>query len=191
MALGEDEEPKVAVEEEEQRKSHKQIEESRQRLAKLLFDGTQMVTNIQVAADLRETQRRAEEAELKLQSHPSVWIFNLSLSRTWSASVPVWRMRLGALAPFSVQGQTHGTVVAELKNKDEQYVQAIKKQSDDIHLLLERMEEQIRLLLKTYRHNLLQIEKAFELERQELLDKNRKKWEEGIQAHNTQEVRSV
>lgn len=38
-----------------------------QRLAKLLFDGTQMVTNIQVAADFRETQRRAEEAELKLQ----------------------------------------------------------------------------------------------------------------------------
>ena len=38
-----------------------------QRLAKLLFDGTQMVTNIQVTADLRETQRRAEETELKLQ----------------------------------------------------------------------------------------------------------------------------
>uniref|UniRef100_A0A8B9QIK8 Uncharacterized protein n=1 Tax=Apteryx owenii TaxID=8824 RepID=A0A8B9QIK8_APTOW len=38
-----------------------------QRLAKLLFDGTQLVTNIQVAVDSRETQRRAEEAELKLQ----------------------------------------------------------------------------------------------------------------------------
>lgn len=38
-----------------------------QRLAKLLFEGTQMVTNIQVAADSRETQRRAEEAELKQQ----------------------------------------------------------------------------------------------------------------------------
>ncbi|NXN28198.1 DRC1 protein, partial [Nycticryphes semicollaris] len=76
----------------------------------------------------------------------------------------------------------------ELRNKDEQYVQAIKKQSEDIHLLLERMEEQIRLLLKTYRHSLLQIEKAFELERQELLDNNRKKWEEGIQAHNTKQL---
>ena len=38
-----------------------------QRLAKLLFEGTQLVTNIQMAADLRETQRRAEEAKLKLQ----------------------------------------------------------------------------------------------------------------------------
>lgn len=38
-----------------------------QKLAKLLFEGTRMVTDIQVAADLRETQRRAEQAELKLQ----------------------------------------------------------------------------------------------------------------------------
>ncbi|KFW64146.1 Dynein regulatory complex protein 1, partial [Pygoscelis adeliae] len=81
-----------------------------------------------------------------------------------------------------------GALQQELKNKDEQYVQAIKKQSDDIHLLLERMEEQIRIMLKTYRHKLLQIEKAFELERRELLDNNRKKWEEAIQAHNAREL---
>ncbi|KFZ62841.1 Dynein regulatory complex protein 1, partial [Podiceps cristatus] len=81
-----------------------------------------------------------------------------------------------------------GDLQQELKNKDEQYVQAITKQSDDIHLLLERMEEQIRIMLKTYRHNLRQIEKAFELERRELLDNNRKKWEEAIQAHNAQEL---
>lgn len=34
----------------------------------------------------------------------------------------------------------------------------MKKQSDDIHLLLERMEEQIRIVLKTYRHKLHHIE---------------------------------
>lgn len=39
-------------------------------------------------------------------------------------------------------------------------MQAIKKQSDDIHLLMERMEEHVRLMLKTYRHKLLQIEVA-------------------------------
>lgn len=37
-------------------------------------------------------------------------------------------------------------------------MQAIKQQSDDIHLLLERMEEQIRLMLKTYHRKLLQME---------------------------------
>ncbi|XP_065436611.1 dynein regulatory complex protein 1-like [Chrysemys picta bellii] len=65
-ALGEDPDAKKA-EAEELSRSHQQIEESRQRLAKLLNDGTQLVTNIQVAADARETQRRAEEDELKRQ----------------------------------------------------------------------------------------------------------------------------
>ncbi|KAM6366020.1 dynein regulatory complex protein 1 [Alca torda] len=204
-ALGEDEEPKVAEEEEEQRRSHKQVEESRQRLAKLLFDGTQMVTNIQVAADLRETQRRAEEAELRLQraekldkeATSSTYKF-VEITSKWALAeemtIPqeLWQLLNQQQQQCALLLEEKNKLISdlqqELRNKDEQYVQAIKKQSDDIHLLLERMEEQIRLVLKTYRHKLLQIEKAFELERQELLDNNRKKWEEGIQAYNKQEL---
>ncbi|NXS69151.1 DRC1 protein, partial [Pandion haliaetus] len=204
-ALGEDAELKVAQEEEEQRRSHKQIEESRQRLAKLLFDGTQMVTNIQVAADLRETQRRAEEAELKLQrvekleheAKSSTYKFEeitskWALAKEMTIPQELWQLlnqqQQQCALLLEEKNKLIGELQQELKNKDEQYVWAIKKQSDDIHLLLERMEEQIRLMLKTYRHELLQIEKAFELERRELLDINRKKWEEAIQAHNAQEL---
>ncbi|XP_029893603.1 dynein regulatory complex protein 1 isoform X2 [Aquila chrysaetos chrysaetos] len=204
-ALGEDAELKVAQVEEEQRRSHKQIEESRQRLAKLLFDGTQMVTNIQVAADLRETQRRAEEAELKLQrvekleneAKSSTYKFEeitskWALAKEMTIPQELWQLlnqqQQQCALLLEEKNKLIGELQQELKNKDEQYVWAIKKQSDDIHLLLERMEEQIRLMLKNYRHELLQIEKAFELERRELLDNNRKKWEEAIQAHNTQEL---
>ncbi|NXN73109.1 DRC1 protein, partial [Himantopus himantopus] len=204
-ALGEDAEPKVAEEEEEQRRSHKEIEESRQRLAKLLFEGTQMVTNIQVAADLRETQRRAEEAELKLQrverleneAKSSAYKFEeitskWALAKEMTIPQELWQLlnqqQQQCALLLEEKNKLIGDLQQELKNKDEQYVQAIKKQSDDIHLLLERMEEHVRLMLKTYRHKLLQIEKAFDLERRELLDKNRKKWEEAIQAHNTQEL---
>ncbi|XP_068252906.1 dynein regulatory complex protein 1 [Nyctibius grandis] len=204
-ALGEDAEPKVPEEEEEERKSHKQIEESRQRLAKLLFDGTQLVTNIQVAADLRETQRRAEEAELKLQrvekledeAKRSTYKFE-EISSKWALAremmVPqeLWQLlnqqQEQCALLLEEKNKLIGDLQQELKNKDEQYLQALEKQSDDIHLLLERMEEQIRLMLKTYRHKLLQIEKAFELERRELLDSNRKKWEEAIQTHKAQEL---
>lgn len=38
-----------------------------QKLAKLLLCGTELVTNIQVAADIRETRRRVEEEEIKRQ----------------------------------------------------------------------------------------------------------------------------
>ncbi|KFQ44210.1 Dynein regulatory complex protein 1, partial [Nestor notabilis] len=207
-ALGEEAEPKVVEEkEEEQRKSHQQIEESRQRLAKLQFEGTQMLTNIQVAADLRETQRRAENAELKLQRVQKLENEAKSSTQKFVEITSKWALAkdmtipqdLGQLLNSNQQQQLCTLLLEqknkliselqqELKNKDEQYMQAIKKQSDDIHLLLERMEEQIRTMLKTYRHNFLQIEKAFEEERRELLDSNRKKWEETIQAHNTQEM---
>ncbi|NXT19201.1 DRC1 protein, partial [Syrrhaptes paradoxus] len=205
-ALGEDAEPKAVEEEEEEpRRSHKVLEESRQRLARLLFEGTQMVTNIQVAADMRETQRRAEEAELKLQR-----VERLEKEAKWSTEkiediTSKWVLAKELTIPQELwqllsQQQEQCTLLLqeknrlidelqqELRNKDEEYVQTIKKQSDDIYLLLERMEEQIRLLLKTYRHRLLQVEKAFELERQELLDANKKKWEEAIQALNAQEL---
>ncbi|KAM9297952.1 dynein regulatory complex protein 1 [Morus bassanus] len=204
-ALGEDAEPKVAEEEEEQKRSHKEIEESGQKLAKLLFDGMQMVTNIQVAADLRETQRRAEEAELKLQrvekldneAKSSACKFEeitskWTLAKEMTIPQELWQLLNQQQQQCALLLEEKNKLISdlqqELKNKDEQYVQAIKKHSDDIYLLLERMEEQIRIMLKTYRHKLLQIEKAFELERRELLDNNRKKWEEAIQAHNAQEL---
>ncbi|NXL68123.1 DRC1 protein, partial [Chordeiles acutipennis] len=204
-ALGEDAEPKVTEEEEEQRRSHKEIEESRQRLAKLLFDGTQMVTNIQVAADLREMQRRAEEAERKLQrleklekeAKSSTCKFE-EITSKWALAkemrIPqeLWQLLNQQQQQCTLLLEEKNTLIRdlqqELKNKDEEYVQAIKKHSDDIHLLLERMEEQTRMMLKIYRHKILQIEKTFELERRELLDNNRKKWEEAIQAHSTQEL---
>nr|XP_027311269.2 dynein regulatory complex protein 1 [Anas platyrhynchos] len=206
QALGEDEEPKEEVEEEEEeRRSHKEVEESQQRLAKLLFEGTQMVTNIQVAADSRETQRRAEEAELKQQrlkkleneAKSSAYEFE-KISSKWAlaedVTVPqeLWQLLNQQQQQCSLLLEEKNKLISELqqelKNKDEQYVQAMKKQSEDIHLLLERMEEQIRIMLKTYRHKLHHIEQTFEFERRELLDSNRKKWEEAIQAHNTKEL---
>lgn len=73
----------------------------------------------------------------------------------------IWVLR-SLLSPSKIFSLISASAVLlqELKNKDEQYVQTIKKQSDDIHLLLERMEEQIRMMLKTYRHNVHQIEVA-------------------------------
>ncbi|NXF92821.1 DRC1 protein, partial [Eubucco bourcierii] len=202
--LGEVAELKVAMEE-EQRRSHKLIEETNQKLAKLLFDGTQLVTNIQVAADLRETQRRAEGAELKLQRVKKLEDETKSSTQKLEEITSKWALAKEMEIPQELwqllnEQQQQCTLLLEeknklisylkqeLKNKDEQYVEAIKKQSEDIHLLLERMEEQTRFMLKSYRHKLLEIEKAFELERRQLLDNNRKKWDKAIQAHNTQKL---
>ena len=46
----------------------------------------------------------------------------------------------------------------ELKSKDDQYVKDLKKQADDIDLMIERMDEQVKMLTKANRDELEQIE---------------------------------
>ena len=46
----------------------------------------------------------------------------------------------------------------ELKQKDDQYVKDLKKQAEDIDLLIERMDEQVKQLTKADRQELGHIE---------------------------------
>ena len=46
----------------------------------------------------------------------------------------------------------------ELKGKDDQYVKDLKKQAEDVDLMIERMEEQIKNLTKALRQEMKEIE---------------------------------
>ena len=46
----------------------------------------------------------------------------------------------------------------ELKTKDDQYVKDLKKQAEDIDLMIERMDEQVKSQTREYRNELNQIE---------------------------------
>lgn len=50
---------------ERERKSRKQVDKSELRLEKLSTDGTQLVTNVAIAGDSKEVQRRQEEEEAR------------------------------------------------------------------------------------------------------------------------------
>ena len=49
----------------------------------------------------------------------------------------------------------------ELKQKDDLYVKDLKKQAEDIDLMIERMEEQVKNLTKACREELNEIEVSF------------------------------
>ncbi|XP_045045179.1 dynein regulatory complex protein 1 isoform X2 [Desmodus rotundus] len=191
--------------EEDQSKSYKQKEESRLKLAKLLLCGTELVTNIQVATDIREIHRRVEEEELKRQrleklenevktSHDKFDEITAKWKEGKQKRIPqeLWEMlntqQEHCAGLIEDKNKLINELQQELKIKDDQYVKDLKKQSDDISLLLERMEEQVKNVMKTFRQELNHIEKAFEVERQELLISNKKKWERALQAHNTKEL---
>ncbi|KAF6103076.1 dynein regulatory complex subunit 1 [Phyllostomus discolor] len=191
--------------EEDQSKSYKQKEESRLKLAKLLLCGTELVTNIQVATDIREIHRRVEEEELKRQrleklenevktSHDKFDEITAKWKEGKEKKIPqeLWEMlntqQEHCAGLIEDKNKLINELQQELKIKDDQYVKDLKKQSDDISLLLERMEEQVKSVMKTFRQELNHIEKAFEVERQELLVSNKKKWERALQAHNAKEL---
>ncbi|XP_038176524.1 dynein regulatory complex protein 1 [Arvicola amphibius] len=191
--------------EEEQSKSYKQKEESRLKLTKLLLCGTELVTNIQVATDIREIHRRVEEEEMKRQrleklenevktSQDKYDEITAKWEEGRQKRIPqeLWEMlntqQLHCAGLIEDKNKLISELHQELKIKDDQYVKDLKKQSDDITLLLERMEEQVKNVMKNFRQELIHIEKAFELERQELLSSNKKKWERALQAHNAKEL---
>ncbi|EHB18910.1 hypothetical protein GW7_17036, partial [Heterocephalus glaber] len=192
--------------EEDQSKSYKQREESRLKLAKLLLYGTELVTNIRVAVDVREIHRRVEEEEIKRQRieklenevKTSQDKFD-EITAKWKEGrqkrIPqeLWDMlttqQLHCAGLIEDKNKLISELQQELKIKDDQYVKDLKKQADDISLLLERMEEQVKSMTKAFRQELLHIEaRAFEAERQELLTSNKKKWEWALQAHSTKEL---
>ena len=75
----------------------------------------------------------------------------------------------------------------ELKSKDDRYVKNLKKQAEDVDLVLERMEEQAKTLMKAYHEELTQIETSFASERRELVDTQQAEWEAKMKARRGKE----
>nr|XP_032817535.1 dynein regulatory complex protein 1 [Petromyzon marinus] len=210
-------------------------EESRQRLDKLLEDGTELVSNVRVAGDAREAQRRARNEEarrLRLEKLESEARESLEKFERIASG---WHAPLGGLRDFrgnttvtadgAVNAATNGTKRAlpvpqalrdalhaqqklcaaliedknkliteleqELKTHDEQFVRDLKRQATDIELLTERMEEQARSVAQTCREEMTSLEKEFEAERHELLEKNRKEWEQATHTRRDREEQQL
>ncbi|CAE1300921.1 DRC1 [Acanthosepion pharaonis] len=195
--MGEDHMSEEAEEKEEPSKSIQQIEFSRQRLKKLESDGTQLVTNIRVAGDARESQRRAEyeesarirkekmEQEAKtsaerLEEINKKWDIALQKDIPQSLHEALLQQKLACDALRDEKNKLINDFQQELKMFDDRYVKDLKKQADDIDLLVERMEEQLKTQNKSLRDELDLIERAFLSEREETLELHKKKWEEKL-----------
>ncbi|XP_005990963.1 dynein regulatory complex protein 1 isoform X1 [Latimeria chalumnae] len=203
-ALGED--PNAVKEvKEDLSKSRKQIEDSRQRLTKLQRDGTELVSNIQVAGDSREAQRRIEQEEARRQRTEKMENEAKASQEKFEDITRKWMTTNTMQIPqdfrdlLNMQQQQCAFLIEEknklisdlqkeLKLGDDRYVKDLKKQGEDISLMIERMEEQIKTLSRSYHEELLQIERSFELERHDLMESNDKQWEQMMQARRDQEL---
>ena len=186
-AEGQDAKSKAAVEEE--RRSQAQISDSRARIDKLKTTGANEVTKVRIIGDSRENERRINE-EVNRQGRRQKLLYEAESSARQNAAVAMkWSALFDKeipqelLAEIELQRDTCERIIqskdrlikefkTELKAKDDEYVKSLKKQNDDIELLLERMTRQFTSLRKTFDDELEEIETAFMQERAELMHSN-------------------
>ena len=188
------------------RRSKKQMEDSKQRLDKLISDGTQLVTNVKVAGDAKEVQRRVEEDEskktrfekLEAEANASVERFE-EIMRRWdpalAKTIPqdlqekLAEQKAACDAMRDEKDKLINDFQQELKCKDDQYVRDLKKQAEDVDLILERMEDQVKTIMRGYREELEEIEKAFVSERARLLEQHISTWNSEMQRRRETELK--
>ncbi|XP_065124450.1 dynein regulatory complex protein 1 [Paramisgurnus dabryanus] len=205
--LGGDSQEKEVIKE-ETRTSLKEVEICEKHLAKLQSDGLELVTSIRVAADARESNRRTEQEEADRLRREKLESKAKSSLEKFEEITYKWTDAKMKQTPLNLRdalkNQQHlcnqiihekneliSDLQQELKASDDRYVKDLKKQTKDIDLLIERMEEQITSLKKAYREKLHQIENAFGDERSTLLTKNRKKWEQQMKERRDKELKNM
>jgi len=187
------------------RRSKKQVEDSTQRLEKLTSDGTQLVTNVLVAGDAKEVQRRLDEDEtkktrfekLEAEANASVERFE-EIMRRWepalTKTIPqdlqekLAEQKTACDAMRDEKDKLINDFQQELKSKDDQYVRDLKKQAEDVDLILERMEDQVKTIMRGYREELEEIEKAFVAERAALLKQHISTWDKEMEKRRQVEL---
>ncbi|TGZ66566.1 hypothetical protein CRM22_005247 [Opisthorchis felineus] len=175
--------------------SKKQIEASTQRIAKLVRDGDTFVSNIRVACDARENMRRTEEDELnarrieKLESDATTGLeaFN-KITEKWdtvkAGELPqeiremLIEQKKQCTELISGKNKLINELNLELKAKDDHYVRELRKRTEDVELLTERMETQIQSMQKTYREELIAIEESLNAQKDKLVADQNAEWEE-------------
>ncbi|KAF3849937.1 hypothetical protein F7725_019656, partial [Dissostichus mawsoni] len=146
-----------------------------QRVINLNRDLTTLVTNIQTAADAKESLRRAELEEARrlrlerlekdLKSSQEIFEeitigWSLSTQRAIPQELHEALNNQQQLCDALIEDKKKliNDLQQELKVGDDRYVKDLRKQTEELDLMMERMEDQIKTLIKAYREELTQIE---------------------------------
>jgi len=173
----------------EESRSKTQVAETRSRIDRIKTTGNAEVTKVRIMGDSRENERRISE-EVNRQGRRQKLLYEAESSARQNAAVAMkWSALFDKEIPqellqeIEMQRDTCDRIIqskdrlikefkTELKAKDDEYVKSLKKQAEDIDLLLERMGRQYGMLRKAFEDELDDVETAFMQERHELMTAN-------------------
>ncbi|XP_053483644.1 dynein regulatory complex protein 1-like [Ictalurus furcatus] len=189
----------------EVRPSQRQMEQSERHMNKLKADGTELVTNILVAVDARESKRREELREanrlrlekLENESKSSTEKFSKLMNKWTEVKTKVIHQELRddlrkqqqlCWQIIEDKNKLINELQQELKGRDDRFVKDRKREVEEVDLLIERMQGQISSLKKDCRKELDLIESSLGDERRDLLTAHKNKWEHQREERSDKEL---
>ncbi|KAK3543642.1 hypothetical protein QTP70_025986 [Hemibagrus guttatus] len=190
---------------EEARPCQRQVEQSERRMTKLKADGTELVTNILVAADARELKRREELREanrlrlekLENEVKSSTEKFNKIMNKWTEAKTTKIHQTLRdnlrqqqqlCWQVIEDKNKLINELQQELQARNAYFAKDRKREAEEVDLLIERMQKQTSSLKKDYRKELDLIECLFSDEWTDLLTTSKKEWEQQRKERSDKEL---
>ncbi|XP_049871921.1 dynein regulatory complex protein 1-like [Pectinophora gossypiella] len=174
-------------------------------LQRLALDGAAKVTNVKVTVDEREVVRRAtcaekmkamfdrieEEAvdtQLAYEAVATNWETMLSIKDPLDIDVAMKEQKVKCDELLAMKDSLIDQLKNDLKSMDIAYYEDLEKQDKDIKELSERVERQVTIMQRAYDKQLSLIEAALNVEREEMVDHNNKRWEALYKQRDKEEV---
>eukprot|EP01065_Artemidia_motanka_P032209 TRINITY_DN39242_c0_g1_i1.p1 TRINITY_DN39242_c0_g1~~TRINITY_DN39242_c0_g1_i1.p1 ORF type:complete len:698 (+),score=313.53 TRINITY_DN39242_c0_g1_i1:56-2095(+) len=196
-----DQEPKLG-------KGEEQIRESRRNLEDLKMKAAEQVTRFRVDTDVAENERRIQEEGQREQrllkkddEAASSAKRNASVQMKWDAlfqkTIPQDLLREinaqndACMKIILSKDRLINELKEELKNKDEEYVKALKAQALAIDNLIGTMHSRTQEMILRYNDELQAIEDAFMAERRELLEEQKEEIEHITQRRKDEQDKNV
>nr|XP_050863595.1 dynein regulatory complex protein 1 isoform X4 [Vespula vulgaris] len=173
----------------------KQILTSTEFLEQIKVEGEEVISNVRVANDARELERRKkvqetrealldklerdnEECMLKFKEIDEKWSDIFSSKDPLDIEEKMMRQNAKCLELLAKKDEIITGLKTELENADVQFTLDLKKQDEDIDVLIERIDRQLNIISEAYDKELDNINNVLDAERKSLLKTLEQKWKD-------------
>ncbi|XP_025194962.1 dynein regulatory complex protein 1 [Melanaphis sacchari] len=172
----------------------KQIEDSESDLINYTKEGSQLVTNVHLANDNRENNRRetdkserdirlkaveleSEIANAKFMEISSQWPIILKKNDALEIHEYLELQKKRGLDLIEQKNQMIEILKRDLAESDNRFLQEQAAQSEDVRILQERIENQVKFMRKQYKNHIQYIKSTMDQQREYRTNKAKKGWE--------------